>query len=228
MSRVTRLLMAMLLMGLISGASADGLPDCLNRSAEATVRSTLLATQPAAVEVLARLAYAEGLSTGFPGDAAVYEGIAWGVMNRVRLAAVSPSLRSRYGSGVEGVVFQRGQFNPAVSPRSSFAREFLCPRVAAHWLLALAAAQTALRGENNPLIETPWERAHGLSLVVNFYYPRSPQARGPLAPWEYSSALAFVGPVRIGGALLPAERIRFYRLRQLPRDVAAAAAPQRP
>ena len=80
MSRVTRLLMAMLLMGLISGASADGLPDCLNRSAEATVRSTLLATRPAAVEVLARLAYAEGLSTGFPGDAAVYEGIAWGVM----------------------------------------------------------------------------------------------------------------------------------------------------
>ena len=174
--------------------------------------------------MLARLAYAEGRSTGFPDDPLVYRGIAWGVMNRVRLAAASPSMRRQFGSGIGGVAFRKGQFNPAVSPRSPFSKDFLCPRDPEGWRHAGKAAAEALAGEGNPFLATPWERRTGLALVVNFYYPSSMQAKGPYAPWEGSGSLAFVGDVGIGAAVLPATRIRFYRLGVPPRDVDAPAA----
>jgi hypothetical protein len=156
---------------------------------------------------------------GFVDDPLVYAGIAWGVMNRVRLSAVSARARRDYGSGVVGVIFKPQQFNPAVSLKSAFSREFLCPRDAGRWRLALEAARQALAGTDNPFIQTPWERQQGLSLVVNFYYPQSVQARGPLAPWEESRALRFIGDPSAGGRLPSADRIRFYRLAQPPGDV---------
>jgi len=192
----------------LSRTAADQpLPPCLDVGSQQTIQSALLKTEPAPIELLARLVHAEARSTGFAEDARVYQAIAWGVMNRVRLGDASSAMRRYYGSGLGGVIFRKGQFNPAVSVRSPFSRDFLCPRNAAHWQLAVDAAQIALRGQDNPLIQTPWERAHGLSLVVNFYYPRSSQARGPFAPWENSGQLRFIGET-----LLPAERIRLYRL----------------
>ena len=204
---------------LVGMAVAAELPVCVTRAADETPRAAVMNVQPGDEELLARLAYAEGRSTGFADDPRVYQGIAWGVMNRVRLSAVSARSRRQYGSGVAGVIFQPKQFNPAVSPRSAFSKDFLCPQHAARWRLALDAARAARRGRENPFIQTPWERQRGLSLVVNFYYPQSPQARGPLAPWEDSRALRFIGDVTIDGGVLSAERIRFYRLAPPPGDV---------
>jgi hypothetical protein len=201
-------------------AVAADLPACLKRVAEQAPRDALLAIRPGDEELLARLVYAEARSTGFADDARVARGIAWGAMNRVRLGEVSASARRRYGSGVAGVIFQPQQFNPAVSRRSPFAADFLCPQDAAAWRVAVEAAGSALRGHDNPLLETAWERRHGLSLVVNFYYPRSPQARAPLAPWEGSAGLIFIGEPK-SLDLPPAARVRFYRLERPP----AAARP---
>jgi len=203
-------------------AVADDLPSCLRRVAEQAPRDVLLAVRPGDEELLARLVYAEARSTGFADDPRVARGIAWGAMNRVRLAEVSASARRRYGSGVAGVIFQPQQFNPAVSRRSPFAADFLCPQDAAAWRLAVAAAGMAVRGHDYPLLDTPWERRHGLSLVVNFYYPQSAQARGPLAPWEGSAGLSFIGePESVD--LPPAARVRFYRLERPPADLDPAA-----
>lgn len=219
MLRVAQLLLA--LVAAAAGmplplASAEPLPPCLSARAE-PLPALLLKAQPAPAELLARLVYAETQSTGFAEDERVYQAIAWGVMNRVRLGEASPPMRNRYGQGLSGVIFRKGQFNPAISARSPFSKEFRCPQHAESWRKALDAARIALQGRNNPFIQTDWERRHQLSLVVNFYYPRSSQARGPLAPWEQSRELRFIGEVAIGGSVLPAERIRLYRLTAPPR-----------
>lgn len=197
---------------------AADLPTCLSRAADETTHAAVLKIQPTDEELLARLTYAEGRSTGFADDRRVYRGIAWGAMNRVRLSAVSATARRQYGDGVAGVIFQPQQFNPAVSRRSPFAQDFLCPQDSAHWRLAVEAARVALRGADNPLIHTLWERRHGRSLVVNFYYPQSAQASGPLAPWEGGRTLQFIGEPSAAD-LPPAERVRFYRLAQPPGDI---------
>jgi len=202
-------------------------PACLAPDPAATIESVMARAGIDDKELLARLVYAEAASTGFPDDAAVYEAIAWGVMNRVRLGEASATMRSVYGRGLRGVIFKKGQFNPAVSPRSRFSRMFLCPESPRRWAVALAAAQAALLGEGNPFIATTWEREHGLSLVVNFYYPCSTQAKGPYAPWERSGGLRFTGDVAVGGHLLGAGRVRFYRLVRPPRDVRIPRDPAR-
>lgn len=210
---------ALVLFLLVPELCGAQMPDCLAPDPAVTIESILARAGIGEEELLARLVYAEAASTGFPDDAAVYEAIAWGVMNRVRLGEASASMRRVYGRGVRGVIFKKGQFNPAVSPRSRFSRMFLCPNNPRHWAFAVAAAQAALLGEGNPFIVTAWEKEHGLSLVVNFYYPCSTQAKGPHAPWEKSGGLRFTGDVTVGGHLLGAERVRFYRLVRPPRDV---------
>lgn len=201
-------------------AAVAGLPACLAVAEGETIEATVRRHAPADQELLARLVHAEGRSTGHAHDPLVYEGIAWGVMNRVRLAERSATLRRRYGAGLAGVVFRKGQFNPAVSPRSRFSRELLCPSDPATWRLAEMGAVRALAGEGNPFVRTEWERRHGLSLVVNFYYPASEQAKGPYAPWEGDTGLRFIGDVGLASGVLPAARIRFYRLSAPPRDLA--------
>ena len=207
-------------------AVAAELPACLTRAADETTRAAVMKAAPADEELLARLAYAEGRSTGFPDDPRVYRGIAWGVMNRARLSEISAVARRQYGDGVAGVIFQPKQFNPAVSLRSPFSNDFLCPQDSARWRLAVDAASAALRGRDNPFIQTPWEQRSGRSLVVNFYYPQSSQALGPLAPWEDSRALRFIGDPAPDSKLPPAERIRFYRLAQPPGDLRDSAPPK--
>lgn len=207
-----------MLVWLVAAALAQ-LPTCIEPDGSSTPQSRLMPTEPADAEVLARLVYAEATSTGFPEDPAVHRGIAWGAMNRVRISEVSPRSAGWYGKTIPGVVFKRGQFNPAVSPTSKFSREFLCPEDEARWTLATTAAGEAIAGKDNPFIQTEWEKTHGLSLVVNFYYPKSIQARGPLAPWEHDGNFTFLGDIMLGDAALPAERVRFYRRRRAPTDL---------
>jgi hypothetical protein len=218
--------LAVVLMIAPQRAVGESLPACLKVGRQDTIRSAVLNTRPEPAELLGRLVYAESHSTGFADDSGVYQAIAWGVMNRVRLGEASSAMRRLYGDGVAGVIFRKGQFNPAVSPRSPFSRDFLCPRDSTRWGLAMEAAQTALRGRDNPFIQTAWERRHGLSLVVNFYYPGSSQARGPLAPWEGDGGLRFIGEVSVGGTVLPAEQVRFYRLATPPDDVGPSTTPR--
>lgn len=205
----------------LQSVAAQDSPECTMVVSGESVQAALQRIGPTQSEVLARLVYAEGLATGFPDDALIYEGIAWGVMNRVRLGQASPSLKRRYGDGVAGVIFKKGQFNPAISPRSKFSKEFLCPQAPARWQMAVAAANKALDGSSNPFMGTAcaWEERHALSLVVNFYYPQSSQARGPLPPWEGSQELELVENVTIGGRTLSTDRIRFYRLTRPPGDI---------
>lgn len=203
-------------------AAADAAPKCLARDPSDTVEYVAAKAKLSQKELLARLVYAEALSTGFGDDPIIHEAIAWGVMNRVCLAERSESSNRSYGSGIRGVVFKKGQFNPAVSPRSPFSKDFLCPKERALWRMALEAADKAMAGEKNPLIQTLWEQENRLSLVVNFYYPRSVQAKGPYPPWEGGGALEFIGDVPIGDKLLPAEHIRFYRLARPPADLKPA------
>ncbi len=194
-------------------------PVCLQPDNSSTVESMIEQCGIPEQEVLARLVYAEGISTGYADEPTVYEAIAWGVMNRVRLSEACPSKHVIYGRGIRGVAFKKGQFNPAVSRKSQFSREFLCPSNPAQWRMAEQAARKARAGEGNPFIQTPWEKKYGLSLVVGFYYPQSVQAKSPFAPWEKSKALKFIGDVRIGGEVLPAHKIRFYRLTSPPVDI---------
>ncbi len=170
-------------------------------------------------ELLARVVYAEGLSTGFGDDQLVYDAIAWGVMNRVRLGDSSHKMQLVYGQGVKGVIFKKGQFNPAISGKSPFSKSFLCPDHSGHWRMAKTAAERAIKGTGNPFIQTPWEKQHNLSLVVNFYYPKSSQAKGPFAPWEGSKSLRFTGDITMDGNILPASKIRFYRLSHSSEDL---------
>ena len=201
------------------GAAVADVPKCLTRDASDSIEFVAAKAKLSQKELLARLVYAEALSTGFGDAPLMHEAIAWGVMNRVRLAARSESMKKSYGSDIRGVVFRKGQFNPAVSTRSPFSRDFLCPKERTLWRLALEAAGKAMAGEKNPLIQTPWEQEHNLSLVVNFYYPKSVQAKGPYPPWEGSGGLEFIGDVMIGDKMLPAEHIRFYRLARPPADL---------
>ena len=202
----------------LHAVASAALPTCLPRAPEQAPKDAVPSTI-ADAELLARLVHAEATSTGFPDDPDVHRAIAWGVMNRVRLAGRSATATASYGSGVRGVAFRSGQFNPAVSPRSPFAAAMLCPTDERRWGLAVAAANEALAGRANPFITTPWEQAHNLSLVVNFYYPHSIQARGPLAPWESSTSLRFLQDVAAPTLTLTADRVRFYRLASPPSDV---------
>jgi hypothetical protein len=204
---------------LVCPAFAEEMPACLKSDPKAGLESVITAKNIRDQELLARLVFAEGLSTRFIGDQLVYDAIAWGVMNRVRLGESSKIMRRAYGHGIYGVIFKKGQFNPAVSEKSPFSKAFLCPDHAGHWRMANNASAKAITGADNPFIRTSWEKQHALSLVVNFYYPQSVQAKGKLAPWEGNKSLSFIGDVLIDGKVLPAERIRFYRLKFPPKDI---------
>ena len=213
-------IIAMFLILILSySAFAEVIPACLSSDPKASVESVTTSNNISDQELLARLVYAEGLSTGFPDDQLVYDAIAWGVMNRVRLGKSSQRMQHAYGKSIHGVIFKKGQFNPAISKRSPFSKAFLCPDHAMHWNMARGAAKRAIKGVNNPFIQTPWEKRNGLSLVVNFYYPKSTQAKGTIAPWEGNKSLSFIGDILIDGKMLSADLIRFYRLNSPPADI---------
>jgi hypothetical protein len=216
-SAVFTILFLLLLVSNIS--HAEGVPACLSQDGQTNTESLTASNAISDQELLARLVYAEGLSTGFGDDRLVYDSIAWGVMNRVRLGEVSHSMRRVYGFGIRGVIFKKGQFNPAVSKRSQFSKAFLCPDHTSRWTMSQSAAEAAIKGTGNPFIQTSWEKQHDLSLVVNFYYPHSIQAKGKFAPWEGNKSLIFIGNLPMGDTTLWAEHIRFYRLKYPPSDI---------
>ncbi|MGE5843723.1 MAG: hypothetical protein ACM32K_02395 [Syntrophaceae bacterium] len=216
---VRNLMIGLLCLAPLLGAAAADVPKCLPRDPSDSIEFVAAKAKLSQKELLARLVYAEALSTGIGDNPLVHEAIAWGVMNRVRLAERSESMKKSYGSGIRGVVFKKGQFNPAVSSKSTFSKDFLCPKERTIWRLSLEAAGKAMAGDRNPFIQTPWEQENNLSLVVNFYYPKSIQAKGPYPPWEGGGGLEFIGDVMIGDKLLPAEHIRFYRLARPPADL---------
>ena len=211
--------MALAFLAEATPAFADGMPVCLKSDGKTGTEAIMAAEAVDDREILARLTYAESLSTGFGDDPLVSEAIAWGVMNRVFLGERSRCMRQAFGEGIRGVIFKKGQFNPAISPRSRFSKAFLCPDQAGRWLMAARAADTAIQGVNNPFIQTPWELKNGLALVVNFYYPASTQAKGPFPPWEKNKSLRFIGDLPLHGQVLPASRVRFYRMEKPPADL---------
>ena len=98
---------ALFLLLLVSGAAfAEDMPACLSSDGKASVESIITAKNINDQELLARLVYAEGLSAGYGDDQMVYEAIAWGVKNRVRLGESSPGMRRAYGNGIHGVIFK--------------------------------------------------------------------------------------------------------------------------
>ena len=202
-------------------AAADGMPKCLARDPSDTVEYVAAKAKFSPAELLARLVYAEALSTGIGDDPLVHEAIAWGVMNRVRLAERSESAKRSYGSGIRGVVFKKGQFNPAVSPRSPFSKDFLCPKERALWQMALRRRQGHGRREESSS-KPPGEEKRpfaGRQLLL----PRvHPGRRHPYAPWKGGGGLEFIGDIMIGDKMLPAEHVRFYRLARPPADLRPA------
>ncbi len=210
-------LMVLLSLATASWCLADELPLCIERSQSSSIESQIKAHSIPQEELLSRLVYAESQSTGFPEDPLVYEGIAWGVMNRVRLGEKFPSQARIYGAGMAGVIFKKGQFNPAISLKSPYSKEFLCPSHGARWQWALEAFRGTQDPHQNPFLQTSWEQQHGISLAVNFYYPTSIQARSTEAPWEHDKSLIFLGEVSIKNTVLSARKIRFYRLAHPPK-----------
>ncbi len=217
--RALSVFLILLILPLTGPTLAEDLPRCLPANTAAASKYIIADHLITDQELLARLVYAEGLSTGFADNPLVYEAIAWGVMNRVILGEVSPSMCRTYGQGIRGVIFKKGQFNPAVSRKSQFSKAFLCPDNNQHWAMAKTAAATAMKKTGNPFIKTRWEMDHDIALVVNFYYPQSIQAKGPLAPWEGSKSLRFIGDIRLPEGTLSASIIRFYRLNEPPKDL---------
>ena len=206
-----------ILLSLTTASIAEELPLCIERSQSSSIESQTRAHAIPQEELLTRLVYAESQSTGFPDDPLVYESIAWGVMNRVRLGEKFPSKARIYGAGIVGVIFKKGQFNPAISLKSPYSKEFLCPDHSARWQWALAASRSTQYPQQNPFLQTSWEQQQGVSLVVNFYYPSSIQARSAEAPWEHDKSLIFLGEVAIKNTVLSATKVRFYRLAYSPK-----------
>jgi hypothetical protein len=164
-------------------------------------------------ELLARLSFAEGMSTSCPNPA-VFESISWGVANRAKLGHLSSRFKKKYGRGIPGVIFKAGQFNPAVSSKSRFSKLFLCPTSepnwALHWTHVVNAAQKVMTSpEKNPFFITHWEKMSQVSLVTHFYYPKSEQATGKAPKW--ANPARSLKKVQVAGAELDTQCIWFFR-----------------
>lgn len=208
---------------LLLAAAPPAQPACL--ASPAAVQEAAARGAMDDMELLTRLVFAETSSAGLrrhprcagrQKEAAI--AIAYGVMSRVRQSRAKPALARRWGSGLRGVIFKKGQFNPAVSPRSAFAGHFSCPPRQEEWAAlgapAVAAARRALASAApNPLISTPWEKRRGLSLVSHFYYPHSSQATPRPPDWARpeKQAAAFAGDLIIDGHTLPGSCLWFFR-----------------
>jgi hypothetical protein len=154
---------------------------------EASARRAADAAQMSDTEALARLIYAEGLSTGFwknrcsaPNEAAIFESIAWGVMNRVGASRAN-------ARPMKDIVFARSQFRTSFSSsrNNPFAVAFLCPLRAQTYLDSTAASPGRSRNAS-----ALYQNAENIAQRVmaefnrsgipanrqnisNFFYPRS-------------------------------------------------------
>lgn len=203
-------------------------PVCLKRPDGNTIQQVMEEVKIEDSELLARLVFAESLSTGVHRDPIcrglereILEAITWGVFNRVHLAAKKPRFQKKYGDGLAGVIFKKGQFNPAISHRSRFSKYFLCPSRWPDWERLWGVAMAAVGKASqyplkNPFLLTVWEKKEGLSLVTHFYYPKSSQKSATLPKWVDISdgSTTLVRDLYISGAHIKPECIYFFRLEQ--------------
>ena len=171
-------------------------PICLESSSAESVESKFLSLNVEDAELLARLTWAEteSLLSGPKAGACVKnfdvyaKAIAWVVRARVDLARRNARHRKLFGSGWYGVIFKKGQFNPAVSRKSAFQKLFICPqkssRFLKHWLQTQELADKVLDKHSlSPLVATRFEMSEGYSLVSHLYYPLSSQATSEPPAW---------------------------------------------
>lgn len=193
---------------------------------------------PNSTELLARLIYAEGISTQFSRycesqGKAIFEAIGWGVVSRLRIE-LAKGLRTT----LRQEILAPGQYNPSTSLKSPFRKYFACPSIEdpkndfkSYWNWARAAAEKAVKHpEQNPFLKTSckdlndkdyqrcltqqeWERKYEISLVTNFFYPRSTQA-GVVPPWAQVKDYHLVRGLVVNGTPLSEAStscIQFFR-----------------
>lgn len=197
-------------------------PACLVRQKDESNEEIILAEKMTEFETLARLVFAEGISTNLikceKYGASLFESLAWGVENRVALAKTSTRYAKMFGSGIHGVVFKKGQFNPAVSKKSSYSKLFLCPSQHPDWkkywaLATQAADKVVTTPQKNPFLKNGPQK-NGVSAVTHFYYPQSTQATQPPVAWAdlsmSAAKKAYVDSIQIEGTRYSNECVQFF------------------
>lgn len=197
-------------------------PACLQRKGDESNEELIRQHKLTDFEVLARLVFAEGISTNLEKcgkyGSSLFESLAWGVENRVALAKASPAYAKMFGTGIQGVIFKKAQFNPAVSKKSSYSKLFLCPTEHAdwkkYWAYSAAAADKVLQNpKQNPFLKTGPQK-QGVSAVTHFYYPHSSQATQPPVAWadlnKEAAKKAYVKAVSIDGHAYSNECVQFF------------------
>lgn len=161
-------------------------------------------------EVLARLIFAEALSTGYwsgrcqaVSGVSLFEGIGWGVARRIRDRA-GQGAHSLSDKVVYDVVFARNQFRTSFSGRGKpnpFAQALLCPASAQAYLdqagrrdvAVLALFDQARRVASGIVAELDSHLAQGTPLrhpalrASNFFYPHSERFGEMRPPWAANS-----------------------------------------
>lgn len=206
----------------ISLAKIISEPACLRRTGNESNEDLIKKNELTDFEILARLVFAEGISTNLEKcgkyGSSLFESLAWGVENRVALAKANPAYAKMFGSGIHGVIFKKAQFNPAVSKKSSYSKLFLCPTEHPEWKKLWAystdAADKVLQTpKKNPFLKAGPQK-HGVSAVTHFYYPHSSQATQPPVAWadlsKDAAKKAFVKGVSIEGHSYSNECVQFF------------------
>lgn len=202
--------------------SIESTPACHQRQGEESNEEIVKKNKMTDFEVLARLVFAEGISTNMEKcgkyGASLFESLAWGVQNRVALAAVDERYARQFGKGLHGVIFKRAQFNPAVSKKSSYSKLFLCPTEHPEWkkywsLAAKAADKVVTTPGENPFLKAGPQKK-GTSGVTHFYYPQSTEATQPPVEWadlsKKQAQKAYVESVMIEGTRYSNECVQFF------------------
>ncbi len=197
----------------ITLSKIDSTPACLTRKNDESNEEIVQREKLTDFEVLARLVFAEGISTNLDKcskyEDSLFASLAWGVQNRVALADAQPRYAKQFGKGLHGVIFKKAQFNPAVSKKSSYSKLFLCPSEHPQWqkfweLSKKAADQALSHPQKNPLPKS----------VTHFYYPQSTQATNPPVAWadlnKDAAKKAYMKDVKIEGTRYSNECIQFF------------------
>ncbi|WP_413612477.1 hypothetical protein [Bdellovibrio sp. HCB-110] len=196
-------------------------PKCFKRQGDESNEAIADKNQLTDFEVLARLAFAEGISTNMEkcekyGES-IFESIAWGVHNRVELTKSNPKWEKSFGKGYRGVIFKKAQFNPAVSKKSTYSTLFLCPTEhplwKVYWQHATEAANKVVTApDENPFLKGP--KTNGVSAVTHFYYPQSSQATNPPVDWanltKTKAKNAYVKNIKVNGSTFSNECVQFF------------------
>lgn len=205
-----QLLVGLLFSSFCASVSAAGVTELLHcqppgsapTGEEAVVRQAAEAAGLDGREVLARLVFAEALSTGYwsgrcqaaAGGESLFEGVAWGVARRIVERVGRGKVGAVPDKAVFDVVFGRNQFRTSFSGRGKpnpFAQALLCPLSAQAYLKQAGDAQTlfaqARQTADRVLAALDDHYRQGTALshpafrASNFFYPHS-ERFGELRP----------------------------------------------